>query len=554
MPCSFALHPSSYGVSSGSISSYNHVNRQLDSSLIFSRLSGAAGVEEKENKNLIDMTPLAFKLRREERRRKLFRNSSLRKDEKDDKPIEKTQTVVKDKLGNDVYIRGEKAPDKSARELDQWMKKMKCNVSTGMKLEQFKDIKVGVYQSEVIYGSPSHEPYPDMTKENFTFKGGRDRERKFHGRGTVEFEDDGSTMSGMWEHGLRHGGFKIETSRNGVCFIESEYRDNKMNGKTTIKFMDDSWLEGFSKDGVLHGFSRHFDVKNRLMFIGMYRNGRPFGTCWKIIRGGGCVVGKVDEDGKLSGTNLAYLYPDFKSALIGTFKDGVMVFAQAAQLTGYATDNSCIKIPQFTEPDGRLYQRELSTHEFVTTSPTLADPYETVMVEVKQSKVEGANDGIFARKNTGKNVILAFYNGIKLIPNTSENISWDEDSYKIFDPSRTPHGTIDIMEKYRDIKNYCATLAHKTNHSFVPNCEFLVFDHPRWGVIPCIASIHTIAAGEEIFVRYGYDLDYCPDWYLDAWERGAYTVPDSMKSEYGTNPAWADSTNDDKANQLPDEE
>ena len=35
---------------------------------------------------------------------------------------------------------------------------------------------------------------------------------------------------------------------------------------------------------------------------------------------------------------------------------------------------------------------------------------------------------------------------------------------------------------------------------------------------------------------------------------GAYTVPDSMKSEYGANPAWAEATNDDKANQLPDEE
>jgi hypothetical protein len=43
--------------------------------------------------------------------------------------------------------------------------------------------------------------------------------------------------------------------------------------------------------------------------------------------------------------------------------------------------------------------------------------------------------------------------------------------------------------------------------------------------------------------RYGYDLDYCPDWYLQAWESGqcpastpfpagVYPVPDSMKKEY----------------------
>ena len=38
--------------------------------------------------------------------------------------------------------------------------------------------------------------------------------------------------------------------------------------------------------------------------------------------------------------------------------------------------------------------------------------------------------------------------------------------------------------------------------------------------MPCILAIHDIAAGEEIFVLYGYDLDYCPDWYMDAWDKG----------------------------------
>merc|ERR1712179_200161 len=173
-----------------------------------------------------------------------------------------------------------------------------------------------------------------------------------------------------------------------------------------------------------------------------------------------------------------------------------------------------------------------------------------------QSRVEGADQGIFCVNAVPKNTVLAFYNGIKLRGGEGDpnRLDWDEDSYKIFDPSRVPNGTIDIPAQFRNLENYSASLAHKTNHSFVPNSEFMVFDHPRWGVIPCIASIHTIAAGEEIFVRYGYDLDYCPEWYLNAWEKGASPVPDSMKSESGTNPAWTEATNDDKANQLPDEE
>ena len=58
--------------------------------------------------------------------------------------------------------------EKLARELDQWTKKMRCSGTTGSKLENFKDIKVGALDEEVLYKSPSIEPFPDLTKETFT--------------------------------------------------------------------------------------------------------------------------------------------------------------------------------------------------------------------------------------------------------------------------------------------------------------------------------------------------------------------------------------------------
>ena len=51
-----------------------------------------------------------------------------------------------------------------------------------------------------------------------------------------------------------------------------------------------------------------------------------------------------------------------------------------------------------------------------------------------------------------------------------------------------------------------ASYAHKTNHSFMPNAEFVSFEHPRFGLVPCILVNHDVKAGEEIFVHYGYDL------------------------------------------------
>jgi hypothetical protein len=89
---------------------------------------------------------------------------------------------------------------------------------------------------------------------------------------------------------------------------------------------------------------------------------------------------------------------------------------------------------------------------------------------------------------------------------------WCDNAYRIFDPTRK-NGTIDIPKEFIDTANYCASLAHKTNHSFVPNAEFVVFDHPRFGLVPCLLSTQDIDCHEEIFVHYGYELDDCPDWY-----------------------------------------
>lgn len=47
------------------------------------------------------------------------------------------------------------------------------------------------------------------------------------------------------------------------------------------------------------------------------------------------MVGTVDpEDGSWSGDDMAYIYPDFKNAIRGTFKDELLVKGQMCNLTG----------------------------------------------------------------------------------------------------------------------------------------------------------------------------------------------------------------------------
>ena len=97
-------------------------------------------------------------------------------------------------------------------------------------------------------------------------------------------------------------------------------------------------------------------------------------------------------------------------------------------VTGVGEQYGCVKVPQFRATSSTQYTRytvqysspvhctvprELSTLTFVTSSPLLPDPYEARMVEVRQSEVEGAEDGLFSRRAVTAGTVLAFYNGIR---------------------------------------------------------------------------------------------------------------------------------------------
>ena len=48
-----------------------------------------------------------------------------------------------------------------------------------------------------------------------------------------------------------------------------------------------------------------------------------------------------------------------------------------------------MKIPIFNECQDKVYRRDISDYDHVTYDPLLRDPYETKMVDVRQSAVEG---------------------------------------------------------------------------------------------------------------------------------------------------------------------
>ena len=88
---------------------------------------------------------------------------------------------------------------------------------------------------------------------------------------------------------------------------------------------------------------------------------------------------------------------------------------------------------------------------------------------------------------------------------------------------------IDIPESFRSIVNYRTTLGHKVNHKFneEANGEFVVINHPLFGLIAAIRAMELIEEDYEIFVDYNYykndspieKLLDCPLWYRNAYTK-----------------------------------
>ena len=91
----------------------------------------------------------------------------------------------------------------------------------------------------------------------------------------------------------------------------------------------------------------------------------------------------------------------------------------------------------------------------------------------------GAGEGLFAKKKIVNGQLLAYFHAIPL-----ENESGSDYSIRCHD------FMMDIPEKSRNIKTYCATLAHKICHSFEPNADYSYAFHPRFGRhIRCAVAI-----------------------------------------------------------------
>ncbi|XP_041041223.1 histone-lysine N-methyltransferase SETD7 isoform X3 [Carcharodon carcharias] len=312
--------------------------------------------------------------------------------------------------------------------------------------------------------------------------------------------------------------------------LEGNCIDDALQGQAVYTYEDGSTLHGTYIDGELNGIAEEYDSEGHLTFRGQYRDNVRWGVCWMYFSDGGCLVGEVNEDGEMTGDKIAYVYPEGKIALLGKFVDGEIIEGHLAILKSVTEGK-----PQFElTPDDYLLAKSWSVLKFqaakcpvytfdkstsfcISTNCLLPDPYENERVYVAESLIPNAGEGLFAKVAAEPDTVMAFYNGMRLTHEEVDSRDWSINGNTI---SLDGDTVLDVPEPYNSTKRYCASLGHKANHSFTPNCSYATFIHPRFGPIKSIRTIQAVQKDEELTVAYGYDHysagkggPEAPDWY-----------------------------------------
>ena len=132
-----------------------------------------------------------------------------------------------------------------------------------------------------------------------------------------------------WSANLK---IEIEFGQNPNFLRSAYFINNQSNIKNKIVVhakMEDNYI-----NGLIRIFGRvpvdtlrpcNWMITPGLSFIGRFVDGIPTGICWRGLIGGAWLYGEVDELGEFTGDQIAYIYPDLKTSLLGRFINGTMV-------------------------------------------------------------------------------------------------------------------------------------------------------------------------------------------------------------------------------------
>ena len=302
-----------------------------------------------------------------------------------------------------------------------------------------------------------------------------------HGRGTLKWARSGNRFEGRFVDGCKEGKGCFYFADGST--LSGSYNGGKLAGETLYTHADGSCMVADYCNGEMEGPFKEYLSNGSVSVAGAHSKGRRSGILWIFDEYGGTLVGLLDKNGQLTGNDIAYVYPDKTTALIGQFEDRQLVKAQAAKLDVPLNDGELNnKAPKFSCRDDfpDIISIDVSTHEKLSSQPLLSDVYEKDRVCVKRSLIENADEGLFAKVDLQEDEVVSFYNGIRLSHDEVDSRDWSLNGNTL---SLDEDVVIDIPLESASTEIYCATLGHKANHSKHPNCKYDLFYHPRYIIL-----------------------------------------------------------------------
>jgi len=330
------------------------------------------------------------------------------------------------------------------------------------------------------------------------------------------------------EKGQYEGQGKMIYDRKALCrmlhqihSIEGKIVKGHPYGEATIMYRDGSHSNAnFDNQGVLDGLNVRFWCKfgacnefeleawrkpRHLKEISTYNKGYKSGINYEFKSGGGFIVGLDD----LSGPDVAYVYPDMKTMIVGQFKKGQLISGLEAELTGLAYAENGLLRPLYEIKGQKSITYSISNQTWIGSDPLIRDPLEEKYLYVGNSSMEGAGRGVFLKTKARKGFIVGFYNGVRMTDIESKVKSEDRKSpYRIDNDWARSNEILNMPMHYRSLEIYNATLGHLINHNKKPNSWYGMIDHPRFGKIRSIVLLKDLEANEELFADYGYLEQY----------------------------------------------
>ena len=337
-------------------------------------------------------------------------------------------------------------------------------------------------------------------------------------------------IKGKFIHGNLEGNVRIVTTEQNVIF--ATFKRGVMHGPV--------FVYGLSFLLHKHYEAKGFHLKNKenpfirpgVQFHGLFKNGQAFGHFWIEMQGGGHLHGQVNSDGLISGKDIAYIYPNGETALLGVFEDRIMKKAYYVNVEEYScNDYGLLYVGKFSSKQSKdIFYFDPPTDVSFGGGGLMPDPYEAKNLKLGKSSIPNSGDGVIARRNLPSGFIIHYslfiykeFDEVSIYDsNCQNNKSRSDDErracfkYKI----RLFSYRASILLPPELDKGPLPNLGPKVNHHFkFNNSIFEELEHPRWGVIMGVRTTKPIKAGEEIFAHYGLQKNDFPadaPWYHEA--------------------------------------